>query len=147
MSYLIKKDNKTNTITYMNYNLDGYKFTPKSKENTSITINEIVVINPKMIDSILTIKFNSMFKKLIAFISDNSDNSSNGMYALTEIERLKSILFHKYQKYISVEKQRIFYSKLNMLEQKIKRDLMMQMNFSYNNVHEYEEEQTQGRGR
>ena len=147
MSYLIKKDNKTNTITYMNYNLDGYKFTPKSKENTSITINEIVVINPKMIDSILTIKFNGMFKKLIAFISDNSDNSSNGMYALTEIERLKSILFHKYQKYISAEKQRVFYSKLSMLEQKIKRDLMMQMNFSYNNVHEYEEEQTQGRGR
>ena len=56
-------------------------------------------------------------------------------------------IIHKYQKYISAEKQRIFYSKLNMLEQKIKRDLMMQMNFSYNNVPDYEEEQTQGRGR
>ena len=31
MSYLIKKSQKTNEIIYLNYDLKGYKFTPKSK--------------------------------------------------------------------------------------------------------------------
>ena len=97
MSYLIKKDNKTNTITYMQYDMKGYKFTPKSQKNASIQVNQIVIINPQMIDKILTLKFNSTFKKLMAFVlnylNDTSSDTTDGIYALGEIDRLKSIIF------------------------------------------------------
>ncbi len=148
MSYLIKKDNKTNTITYMEYDMKGYKFTPKSKANASVQVNQIVIINPQMIDRILTLKFNSTFKKLMTFvlnyINDTTADTSSGMYALGEIERLKSIIFNKYQAYLSREKQKVFLDKLAFLENQINLKMMMAYQF---NSPVYEEEQTQGRGR
>ena len=147
MSYLIKKDNKTNVITYMEYDLKGYKFTPKSKENAKIQVKEIVVVNPQLIDKILTLKLNSMFKKLMAFIieyssDDNADNG-NGFYALSEIDRLKSIIINKYQNYLAVEKQKMFLENLAYLEKQINMKMMINYQFQM----PYEEEQTQGRGR
>lgn len=119
MSYLIKKDNKTNTITYLEYDLKGYKFKPKNNHNSSIKINEIIIINPQMIDKILTIKFNAMFKKLMIFgmqfLNDDPD-STDGAYVLAEIDRLKGIILKKYQKYLSREKQKLFLDKLDYLE-------------------------------
>ncbi len=148
MSYLIKRDKKTNTITYMEYNMQGYKFTPKSKENAKIQVNQIVVVNPSMIEQILTLKFNTMFRKLMAFVlnflNDPSSDSTNGMYALTEIERLKSIIFNKYQNYLTIEKQKAFLDKLAYLEKQINMKMLMTYEFM---APSYEEEQTQGRGR
>ena len=148
MSYLIKKDNKTNTITYMQYDMKGYKFTPKSQKNASIQVNQIVIINPQMIDKILTLKFNSTFKKLMAFVlnylNDTSSDTTDGIYALGEIDRLKSIIFNKYQAYLSVEKQKNFLDKLAFLENQINMKMMMAYQFMPS---EYQEEQTQGRGR
>lgn len=150
MSYLIKKDSKNNTITFMQYDLEGYKFTPKSKNDSVLNVKEIVVINPTMIDKILTIKFNNMYNKLMTFImqflNDQTTDTSSGMYALSEIDRLKSILFNKYQKFLSQEKQQLFFNKLNMMEQQLKMNMMMKMN--YMNNYQYPlEEKTQGKGR
>ena len=107
MSYLIKKNKATSQIVYMEYNMNGYEFKPKKVE-----ISKIMIINPTLIEKILTIKFNQMFKKLALYVyqllnSDNNDETA-AAYCLGEVERLKSILFHDYQKYISKEKQKMF---------------------------------------
>ena len=149
MSYLIKKDNKTNSITYMEYNLEGYKFTPKSKKNAKIKINQLMIVNPTMIDKILTIKFNDMFKKLMSyattFLYNQDDDSSTGAYLLGEIEKLKSIINNKYRNYIASEKQRFFLEKLNYLENLLKTKMLAQMSFT--SMYVPEEEIIQGKGR
>ena len=149
MSYLIKKDQKTNTITYMDYDLKGYKFTPKSKKNAKIQVNEIVVVNKEMIDKILTIKFNSSFKKLMAYVyqylNDENADASDGVFALSEIDRLKSIIINKYKNYISYQKEKMFLENLAYLENQIQMKMMIAYNFYQ--TPEMEEEQTQGRGR
>ena len=149
MSYLIKKDQKTNTITFLQYDLKGYKFTPKSKDNAKISVSQIVVVNPSMIDKILTIKFNAMFKKLVAyvanFLNDEDTDSSDAMVALTEIDRLKSIIMNKYHSYIALEKQKFFLNQLSILEQQLNMKMLMQ--YQFNQTPFLEEEQIQGRGR
>ena len=149
MSYLIKKDQKTNTITFLQYDLKGYKFTPKSKDNAKISVSQIVVVNPSMIDKILTIKFNAMFKKLVAyvanFLNDEDTDSSDAMFALTEIDRLKSIIMNKYHSYIALEKQKFFLNQLSILEQQLNMKMLMQ--YQFNQTPFLEEEQIQGRGR
>ena len=148
MSYLIKKSQKTNEIIYLNYDLKGYKFTPKSKKNAKIQVNEIVVVNKDLIDKILTIKFNDSMKKLVAyvyeFLNDETDVSS-GVFALSEIDRLKSIIINKYKSFISQKKEKLFLEHLAYLENQIQMKMMMAYNFYQ--APEMEEEQTQGRGR
>lgn len=147
MSYLIKKNSKNNTITYMDYDLKGYKFTPKSKKHSTIKVNQIMVVNPKMIDKILTIKFNDMFKKLMNFATlylyDTSGDESAAVFALGEIDRIKSIIANKYKNYISQKKQAFFLDKLNYLEKQIKMKAMI--NYSYMNS--FNEQMNNGRGR
>ena len=149
MSYLIKKDNKTNSITYINYNLEGYKFTPKSKNNAKIKINQLMIVNPTMIDKILTIKFNDMFKKIMNYLALflNSDDDNNGEMILGEIDRLKSILINKYHNYLAVEKQKLFLDKLNFLENQLKMKIIINNNINYDSSYEFEETVSQGRGR
>lgn len=144
MSYLIKKNKATSQIVYMEYNMNGYEFKPKKVE-----ISKIMIINPTLIEKILTIKFNQMFKKLALYVyqllnSDNNDETAEA-YCLGEVERLKSILFLDYQKYISKEKQKMFETKLAMIEQQLKAKMMLQMGY-FNQVME-EPELDQGRGR
>lgn len=127
MSYLIKKDTKTNNIYYMEYNLDGYKFKPKKE--VTLKVKEITVINTDMVDKILTIKFNAMFKKITSFVmqilyDDNSDESSTA-FALSEIDRLKSILINNYQKFLTSQKKQTFIAKLNFLEQQLRMKIIM----------------------
>lgn len=151
MNYLIKKKKAKLKIKHMNYKLNGYIFTPKFKDDSILKIKEIRVININLIDNILAIKFNKMFKNLFAFVikalntSNDEDNSGNAMYALTEIERLKSILFNNYQNYLSIANQQLFYNKLNMLEQQIKINMMMNINYAVSEA--YAQEETKGRGR
>lgn len=153
MSYLIKKDSKTNTITYMEYELEGYKFKPKS--SPSIKVSQITVVNNDMIDKILTIKFSQMFKKLTVFImqnlySDDEESDANTNYALTEIERLKSIIRNKYNK-INKEKKEFFLKQLAMLEQQLRMKMMQKMQYMNMNMFTpqvpEEQELEQGRGR
>lgn len=147
MSYLIKKDNKTNTITYMEYDLEGYKFKPKN--NTTIKITQITVINNDMIDKILTIKFNQMFKKLTVFVMQNlyndEDDDSNTAYALNEIGRLREIIMNQYNK-IAKEKKEFFLQQLAVLEQQMKMKMMQKIQYQ-NMFMLQQEEKSQERGR
>ncbi len=145
MGYLIKKSDKTQEIIYLDYDLNGYIFKPKNKSESSLTVNEVMVINPSMIDKILTIKFNTLFKKIsmeaFKVIYDDDSSEGDAMLVLDEIKRFKRIVENKYQKFLSDEKEDMFNKKLKSLENEIKAKMMLIREYQLN------KEETHGRSR
>jgi len=122
MAYVLtKNDNKMNL--YSINTIDGYSFKPKNKPNV-LSVNKVIVLDPKLVDSILTVKFNSRFNKLlklVTFILNNEDTSSSDTaLALDEVALLKSILLNRYQKFLSQEKELLFLQKLRLIENKLR---------------------------
>ncbi len=141
MGYLIKKSDKTQEIVYLNYDLNGYIFKPKNKSESSLTVNEVVIVNPSMIDKILTIKFNTLFKQIAmeAFRVIYDDNATDGdaTVVLGELKRFKSIVEHKYQKFLSDEKEAAFLKKIKQLENELKVKIMLAREYQLNNEESY----------
>lgn len=129
MAYLIKKNKKTNEIIYMEYDLHGYKFSPKSKKEAYLDVKEVTVINPELIDSILSIKFykifNKLFNKVVDVLNDDDASESDTMMVLGEVELLRGILLNKYQNFLKFEKEELFLKKLRLLENELKVKIMM----------------------
>ena len=67
MSYLIKKDQKTNTITYMDYDLKGYKFTPKSKKSEIDRLKSIIINKYK---NYISYQKEKMFLENLAYLEN-----------------------------------------------------------------------------
>lgn len=122
-NYLIKKDNKKKTIIYMEYDLNGYIFHPKKRSEAHIDIEKIVIVNPSLIDKILTIKFNKAFQKIsnviLKIIEDDDTDNDAVLIALDEVSRLKSIILNKYQKFLTLEKEEQFLKKIRILENEL----------------------------
>ncbi|HOP65758.1 MAG TPA: hypothetical protein PLX66_01875 [Bacilli bacterium] len=141
MGYLIKKVDKSQEIVYLDYEQNGYIFKPKNKSETSLTVNEIVVINPSLIDKILTIKFNTLFKKIaveaLKIIYDDDADAGQAELVLGELKRLKSIVLHKYQKFLTAEKEEIFLKKIKELEKELKVKIMMTRQFKITSEENY----------
>lgn len=125
-NYLIKKDQKTGEIIYMEYKLDGYKFKPRNNRTANLSLEKIVVVKPEMIDKILTLKVEKKLEKIIKLTmyllnkNDEDTDPSDTMLALNEIARLRSIILNKYQNYISQQKETLFLKKLRILENELR---------------------------
>ena len=121
-SYLIKKDDKTNEIIFMEYELNGYKFKPSSNK-ASIGIKEITIVKDNMIETVLETKFNRAFAKLLKAtydaIKDSTNNEENVTNALRDIDHLRSVLLNKYQKFLPKEKEKKFFAKLELMEEQL----------------------------
>lgn len=123
-NYLLKKDKITNSITYMEFDFDGYSFTPKHNEKY-LNINKVIIVNPSLIDKVLTFKFNNTFKKLASLIfkiidEEDSDDESSILIALDEISKTRGIILNRYQKFLSLEKEKMFLNKLRYLESELR---------------------------
>ena len=99
MRFFLCKDDDDKKIFSYSGEFDGYKFNSK-KEKNLMQVSHITVVNPQMIDSILSLKFNKRFNKLLKYInfilnSDDND-STNIAIALNEVELLRSILLNRY---------------------------------------------------
>lgn len=131
MAYLIKKSKNSNEIIYMEYDLHGYKFNPKpsNTKEAYINVKEVTLINPEMIDSVLSIKFNHVFNKLfnrvVEVINDEDSTEDDTMMVLGEVELLRGILLNKYQSFLKMEKEQLFLKKLTLLDNELKVKLMM----------------------
>lgn len=125
-SYLIKKDNKTNQIVYMKYELQGYKFNPKSnnKDKAYISVKEVTIYNQVMIDTILSAKFNRIFNKVLNMaklvLEDEDATSEEAMVCLDEVELVRQILLNKYDTYLNYEKEQLFLKKLRIIENELR---------------------------
>ncbi len=123
MRFFLCKDDDDKKIFSYSGEFDGYKFNSK-KEKNLMQVSHITVVNPQMIDSILSLKFNKRFNKLLKYInfilnSDDSD-STNIAIALNEVELLRSILLNRYQKFLNQEKEELFLRKLRIVENELR---------------------------
>ncbi len=146
-NYFLTKEKKTNSIIYLEYDLDGYSFMPKNNKKY-LDVQKIIIINPTLIDKILTIKFNVTFKKLAYMIMLllESDDTTDGFIdiALDEISKTRGIVLNKYQKFLTKEKELLFLNKLRMLESQLR---IKQIQINRFNYLENSEEINFGRGK
>ncbi len=123
MAYAIKKKTTIKKIIKVEENLSGYKFIPKK----NLKIKEITVVDPKLIESILTIKFNKVFNKLLNYaievINDDEASSSDTNHVLGEVEKLRGVLLNKYHQFLNQEKEELFLKRLRYLENELKSKL------------------------
>ena len=141
MGYLIKKNDKTQEVVYLDYDINGYVFTPKNKSESSLTVNKVVIVNPSMIDKILTIKFNALFKNIameaFKIIYDDDSTEGDAMLVLDELKRLRRIVEHKYQEFLTKEKEEAFSKKIKNLENELKAKIMMMREYQINPEENY----------
>ena len=122
-SYVIRKKNKNNEIVYMEYSMPGYTFSPK-KLVSYLNVKNINIVDNKMNDNILSIKFTERFNKLLKLVSlylnDSDASDSDTSLVLDEVALIKGILLNKYQKHLDIEKEKLFLKKLCIVENEIK---------------------------
>lgn len=150
-SFLITKDKRKNKIIYLEYSIEGYKFTPKNSSNKYLEVNEVTIYDHEMIDAILTTKFNKTFMKVMQMArmlieSDEDDATSSSCdLCLDQIELVRQILLNRYQKYLTAEKTELFLKKLRVIENELR---IKQMYIKEKSFYlEEQEELRQGRGR
>jgi hypothetical protein len=99
---------------------DGFTFSPKNDSETIITIYDEELLN-NCIDH----KFNNKYKKLLAIIINilQSDDSTDSDFeiALGEVEKQRSIVLKKYEKYLEKKKTTEYLKKLEYLEKELKK--------------------------
>ena len=122
-SYFINKKQTRNEILSMK-NIDGYEFVPKLKNGDIIKVTKVTVVDKKMIDKILSMKFERYFRKLAALamlVLDNDDSSDEDAdIVLDEAILVKEILENRYRKYLGYEKEQLFLKKVKIIKNQIK---------------------------
>lgn len=146
--YYINKNNPSREIIYLDYDkLKGFDFSPKNHiKYDGIVVNKMVIIKPTMIEKILKRKIKRKLdlylKLIIRFIeSSDSDNGESIREALNDLTRYKSIIAHKYKKYLDEKYLKLLIKKIVVLEYELNSKLM------YSKDYEYEEEMTNHRRR
>ena len=77
--YLLVKDNHERRFANIDYNkLDGFKFNPKNQvENNGIMVNEMILINPTFIESVLKRKTKKKLELYLRFFISLIENESD----------------------------------------------------------------------
>ena len=145
-SYLIKKQEAELKIIDMDYDLKGYKFKPNAKAKQKfLKVNQITIINPVLIDGILTTKFEKKYRRLVMIAmsilqeQEEDTNEWDVIIALNEIARLREIILKKNQKFIKKEKEEKFIKQLRILENELRaRQISIRINM-LNKISMYED--------
>lgn len=124
--FVVKKDENTEIITYMEYEkIKGLNLKPKHKMKFEdmINVDEMIIINPSLIKKLIDKKCKRNLERILKIISiiyedDDSDDSSFGV-ALTEIERLKGLINNKYKSYMDEKVYVLYMKKLELIKQEL----------------------------
>ena len=122
-NYKVAKDsNGSNIIVFDDY--DGYDFSPKNKKNNPIKVTKITIVDKKMIDTILSMKFEKHFRRLATLAlrvieDDDSTDDDAADIVLGEAQLVKEILENRYKKFLSYEKEQLFLKKIKIIENQI----------------------------
>ncbi len=124
--FVVKKDAKTDVITYMEYEkLKGFSVKPKSNVSFEdmINVDEMILINPSLIEKLITKKCDRAFNKIVkmlSVVSDDEDDSDSGyMLILDEAERFKNLLINKYKHYMEEKEYELTMKKLELIKGEI----------------------------
>lgn len=125
--FVVTKDEQTQTITYKEYDsLKGYDFKPKNKlsKEDIINVDEMVIINPSLIEKLISKKCKKTLErilKLISFIYDDDETGEESVtIALNEIAKFKELLDTKYKEYMKEKEYKLMLKKLEILENEVK---------------------------
>ena len=147
-SFVIKKIDSILELDEPLTQIEGFKYIPKVKNK--LKVNQMIVVNPEIIYSLVDFSFNKKYKKILELYllilqnEENSTSDGNLMEILNETARLRSILIRKYQKFLSKQATEKFLKKLKIIENEVRAKII-----DYNIMHkiELEEEKTKGKGR
>lgn len=124
--YSIAKSNYNGEIVLINYEkLDGYHIVPRNKiEYSGIKVNSMVIVKPSFIEKILTKKTQKKLEYylqyIISMIDDEDQNPDDFRQVLDSLERYKSVVEYKYQKYLDDKFIDILLKKISLMEKEIK---------------------------
>lgn len=123
--FVVKKDAKTDVITYMEYEkLKGFNVKPKDNFNFEdmINVNEMIIINPTLIEKLIDKKCKRTLEKILTImtiIDDDSDDDTPFDLVLDELERFKSLVRGKYKEYMEQEKYKLVMKKIEIIEKEL----------------------------
>ena len=129
-NYLLVKNKFNKEIVYINYNqASGFKFNPINRKNDSISVNQMVIINPTFIEKVLTRKTKRKLELYLQYIvellDEDSDSDITGLRsALNDITRYKDIVMHKYRIYLDERYFELYMKKLSLLEYELKMKIL-----------------------
>ena len=122
VNYSISKTHIASSVIRLK-GLEGYTFKPRNNENY-LKVSEVTVVDDSLIDTILTIKFDKSFKRVVTMalkvINDEDADEGDTTIVLDEAELVREILLNRYQKYISKEKEVLFLKKLRLIENEMR---------------------------
>jgi D-serine dehydratase len=121
--FVVKKEAHEETITYMEYEkLKGFNVKPKDSLliEDMINVNEMIVINPGLIEKLVSKKCKRRLEKIILMLSvvygdEASDDGAIEM-VLDEMEKFKTMLRKKYKDYLKKEEYKLYLKKIEILE-------------------------------
>ena len=138
-SFILKNDDEEKKVLLYEEK-KSYSFTPK---NGYKRVKKITVLDKDMVSSILEDKIVKKYNLLIKIIYDliTSDDTTSGdvLAAYTELDRIRNILFYKYNEYLRKEFIDKYLKKLYVLELELKKVHVMELT--------EEIEETKGKGR
>lgn len=149
--YVISRETKPQKLIKEEDLQKVYKIKPNIKKRKSMfEIEEILVINPELQKLICKTNFDKVFRRLTAIsisVMDGSDDESDSIIALGEIEHARQIVTDKYQHYLSQDEYRMMIKKLTYLDTEIK-NYLNELNIRKQMMLEMMEEvKTQGKSR
>ena len=128
--YVCKKGNDVE-ILYLDYDkLKGFDFNPRNNiKYDGIIVNKMVIIKPSMIGKVLKRKIKNRLdlylKLLIKFIESDDSSSDDALReALNDLTRYKSIINHKYKKYLDEKYLNLLYKKIAILDYELNSKLI-----------------------
>ena len=124
LNFAIKNLKSDLEIMELETPIEGFHY--KLKNNK---VKEIIIVNPQIIDSLITYYFDKKYKKILEtylnFLQDDEDNPTDTgfLIALDDIARLRNILIAKYNLILSKKKREKCLKKLKILENEIRSKL------------------------
>ncbi|NLL02107.1 MAG: hypothetical protein GX265_03710 [Mollicutes bacterium] len=117
MGYILIKEK--DSIKVNSFDLSHNSYTIKLKKR------EVLLVNQKIIDRILLIelfkKLNPLFKQIIFYLNEETDDTESAGKFLDELAKQRTIILNKYEKYLSLRAREEYLKNIRFLAIELKR--------------------------
>lgn len=152
MKYNIVKDNPDFKLSYYKVKITGLDILPKNKGGLSIKAKKIIITDQALISSFIKKRINKKIDKVLEFMirilnDEEGTTDDDTTMVLDELNRLKGIIMNKYKEHLTREEFKSILTKIIILEEEFKKNLMQKMYMVSNVMPTYYEEERIGRSR